>query len=44
MYEVIEKFEICKLPESSDGNSNKWVFHNLFSVAVNIGMIPEKVI
>lgn len=44
MYEVIEKFERCKLPESSDGNSNKRMFHNPFNVAINIGMIPEKFI
>lgn len=44
IYEVIEKFERCKIPKSSDGNSNKWMFHNPFNVAIDIGMIPKKFI
>lgn len=44
MYEVTDKFERCKIPKSSDGNSIKWMFHNPLNVAINIGLIPEKFI
>lgn len=41
--EVIGTFGRCKLPKTSDGNSNIWVFHSLSNVAIKYRHICRKI-